>query len=69
MSHPVELGLGAVLVLWGFADYLFPSAVLRAQSRVLDFPPTVTDALARAKRRMGLVCLLVGVVTVAHALS
>ncbi|UPV99391.1 hypothetical protein M0R88_12750 [Halorussus gelatinilyticus] len=63
--HPVKLGLGLVLVAWGFADYLFPLTVLRVQSDLLNVPPEPSEEFADHKRRVGLVCLLAGVITLA----
>ncbi|MFC7081065.1 hypothetical protein [Halorussus caseinilyticus] len=67
MALPVKLGLGVVLLAWGFADYLFPQTVLRAQSNLLNVPPEPEAGLARHKRRVGLVCILAGVVAVVAA--
>lgn len=64
MRLPVKLALGVVLLAWGFADYLFPRTVLRAQSNLLNVPPEPDEAFARHKRRVGLLCILVGVVAV-----
>ena len=67
MSLPVKLALGAVLLAWGFADYLFPGAVLRVQSALLDRPPEPTERLIGHKRRIGLVCILAGTLAVVVA--
>lgn len=64
MALPVRLALGVVLLAWGFADYCFPKTVLRLQSDLLNVPPEPEDALARHKRRVGLVCILAGLVAV-----
>jgi uncharacterized protein YjeT (DUF2065 family) len=63
MPNPVKLLIGVLLVLWGFADYLFPQTVLRVQSALLNLPPEPSEEFADHKRRMGLVCLLAGIVT------
>lgn len=65
MPNPVKLALGLVLVAWGFADYLFPRTTLRVQSSLLNVPPEPSEEFADHKRRVGLVCLLAGVVTLA----
>ncbi|WP_137283383.1 hypothetical protein [Halorussus salinisoli] len=69
MSLPVKLGIGLVLLTWGFADYLFPQTVLRTQSNLLNVPPEPEEGLARHKRRVGLVCILAGVIVVVTALG
>lgn len=69
MALPVKLVLGVALIGWGFADYLFPEAVLRVQSDLLNYPPEPRETLARYKRRVGLVTILAGVVAVAVALG
>lgn len=62
-----KLVVGVVLLGWGFADYLFPRTVLKAQSALLNLPPQPTETLARHKRRVGLVCILVGTLAVVIA--
>lgn len=69
MALPVKLVVGVALVGWGFADYLFPEAVLRVQSDLLNCPPEPKDALARHKRRVGLVTILAGLIAVIVALG
>lgn len=64
MSVPVQIALGVVLIGWGFADYLFPRAVLEFQSDLLNYPPEPDEPLARHKRRVGLVCILAGLLAV-----
>ncbi|UPV73356.1 hypothetical protein M0R89_12460 [Halorussus limi] len=63
MSSPVTLSVGLLLVAWGFADYLFPQTVLRVQSGLLNVPSEPNDDFADHKRRVGLVCILAGIVT------
>lgn len=67
--RPVRLALGLLLVAWGFADYLFPRTVLRVQSDLLNVPPEPTEEFAAHKRRVGLVCVAVGVVTLAASVG
>jgi uncharacterized protein YjeT (DUF2065 family) len=67
MSVPLRLALGVVLLAWGFADYLFPRAVLQAQSSLLNRPREPSQSLTRHKRRVGLVCILAGVLAVVAA--
>ncbi|MFC4449525.1 hypothetical protein [Halorussus aquaticus] len=69
MSLPVELAVGVVLLAWGFADYLFPQTVLRTQSNLLNVPPEPEESLARHKRRVGLVCILAGLIAVVAAVG
>lgn len=69
MSVPLKLALGVGLLAWGFADYLFPQAVLRAQSNLLNVPPEPKESLAGHKRRMGLVCILAGLLAVIVAVG
>ncbi|NHN58099.1 MULTISPECIES: hypothetical protein [Halorussus] len=69
MSVPLRLALGVVLVAWGLVDYCFPRAVLAVQSDLLNAPPEPEAALARHKRRVGLVCILAGLVAVSIAMG
>lgn len=69
MSVPVRLALGVVLVAWGLVDYWFPRTVLAVQSDLLNVPPEPEPGLARHKRRVGLVCILVGLVAVSIAMG
>jgi len=69
MPDPVKLAVGLALVAWGFADYLVPRSVLRVQSALLSVPPEPNDDVAAHKRRVGLVCILVGVVTLVLAVG
>lgn len=69
MSVPVELAFALVVLAWGFADYLFPRTLLQIQSNLLNYPPEPGDSLARHKRRVGLVCILAGLVAVIVALG
>jgi hypothetical protein len=69
MSVSVKLAIGGVLLAWGFADYLFPHAVLRVQSVFLTVPSQSEETLAGHKRRMGLVCILTGLLAVIVAVA
>lgn len=69
MAVPVRLALGVVLLAWGLVDYWFPQTVLAIQSDLLNVPPEPEAALARHKRRVGLVCILVGLVAVSIAIG
>lgn len=64
MLLSAKLTLGVVLFAWGFADYLFPRAVLEGQSTLLNRPREPTESLARHKRRVGFVCILAGTLAV-----
>ena len=64
MSVPARLALGVVLLVWGLVDYCFPQTVLEVQSDLLNVPPEPEAALARHKRRVGLVCILAGLLAV-----
>lgn len=65
----VKLALGVVLLAWGFADYLFPRTVLRVQSNLLNVPATPDETLAGHKRRVGLLCILAGLIAVIVAVG
>ena len=67
MRVSLKLAIGVVLLVWGFADYLFPRTVLRVQSDLLNVPPEPEEALADHKRRIGLVCILAGLLAVVVA--
>ncbi|WP_435179652.1 hypothetical protein [Halorussus sp. AFM4] len=69
MSVPVRLALGVALLTLGLVDYCFPRAVLELQSDLLNVPPEPEAALARHKRRVGLVCILAGLVAVSIAIG
>lgn len=65
----LPLVLGIVLVAWGVLDYVFPAAVLRVQARILPLPDQSREVLAEHKRRIGLVCILAGLLAIAAALG
>ncbi|PSP55993.1 hypothetical protein BRC82_03230 [Halobacteriales archaeon QS_1_67_19] len=69
MAVPLKLALGVVLLAWGIADYLFPETVLRMQSQVMNRPSEPDASLTRYKRRVGLLCLVAGLVAVIAALE
>ncbi|WP_135825646.1 hypothetical protein [Halorussus ruber] len=67
MRVPVKLAVGLLLLAWGFADFLFPQTVLEVQSDLLNVPPEPEEALADHKRRVGLLCILAGLLAVVIA--
>jgi uncharacterized protein YjeT (DUF2065 family) len=67
MRVPVKLTIGLLLLAWGFADFLFPQAVLEVQSDLLNVPPEPEEAFADHKRRVGLLCILAGLLAVVVA--
>jgi uncharacterized protein YjeT (DUF2065 family) len=67
MRVPVKLTVGLLLLAWGFVDFLFPQTVLEIQSDVLNVPPESEEALANHKRRVGLLCILAGLLAVVVA--